>query len=72
VILNAVALATAALEAAPISVRAVNTAKFLSPLPPGQQFTIQLTKVDQGRVHFVCKEPRNLIAAGEIEYCLRS
>ena len=72
VILNEVATAAAAFEEAPIYIRSVDSAKFLSPLQPGQTFTILLRRVDSGRLSFVCKAPKKIIAAGEINYCLRS
>lgn len=71
VILNEVVAAAAVFEGAPICIRSVNSAKFLSPLRPGQAFTIRLKRVDDGKLSFLCKSPKNTIASGEIN-CLRS
>ncbi len=72
VILNEVFSAAAIFEGAPLDIRSVTSAKFLTPLQPGQTFTILLKRIDNGRLSFVCKAPTTIIAAGEISYCLHS
>jgi 3-hydroxymyristoyl/3-hydroxydecanoyl-(acyl carrier protein) dehydratase len=41
--------------------------KFLSPLPPGQPFTVQFARSDKGRVKFVCTTGGHAFARGVIE-----